>query len=154
MADDMQALNLLSRDPAICDLSASEQDVRLLWSVAQIRISKNHGERAWRAGRWFSHFYDTDQRHSIRLNGRADQPLRPGEGDLDTLSTHLAHIRTWTYVANRNDWLDDPSTGRNVAEQLKTACRMPCTLAHGAVCRPKLFRPDAATARRRGKGRD
>ena len=29
-------------------------------------------------------------------------------GDIDTLSNRIAHVRTWTFVANRQDWLDDP----------------------------------------------
>jgi len=28
-------------------------------------------------------------------------------GDIDTLSNRIKQIRTWTYVANRNNWLDD-----------------------------------------------
>jgi len=30
------------------------------------------------------------------------------DGDIDTLSTRIAHIRTWTFAANRPDWLADP----------------------------------------------
>ena len=30
------------------------------------------------------------------------------DGDIDTLSNRIAHVRTWTYVANRPDWLADP----------------------------------------------
>ncbi|HMN88348.1 MAG TPA: helicase, partial [Bauldia sp.] len=30
------------------------------------------------------------------------------EGDIDTLSNRIAHIRTWTFAANRPQWLRDP----------------------------------------------
>src|SRR5690606_26813394 len=30
------------------------------------------------------------------------------DGDIDALSARLAEIRTWTFVANRQTWLDDP----------------------------------------------
>ena len=30
------------------------------------------------------------------------------DGDIDTLSNRIAHVRTWTFVANRPDWLADP----------------------------------------------
>ena len=30
------------------------------------------------------------------------------DGDIDTLATRIAHIRTWTFVSNRVDWLADP----------------------------------------------
>ena len=31
------------------------------------------------------------------------------DGDIDTLSNRIAHIRTWTFAANRPDWLQDPA---------------------------------------------
>ena len=30
------------------------------------------------------------------------------DGDIDTLANRIAHIRTWTFVVNRADWLDGP----------------------------------------------
>ncbi len=32
------------------------------------------------------------------------------DGDIDTLSARIAQIRTWTFVANRPDWLERPRT--------------------------------------------
>jgi len=47
------------------------------------------------------------------------------DGDIDTLSTRIAHVRTWTYVANRPDWLADPEhwqgTARAVEDKLSDA---------------------------------
>jgi ATP-dependent RNA helicase SUPV3L1/SUV3 len=37
------------------------------------------------------------------------------DGDIDTLSTRIAHIRTWTFVANRPDWLADPEHWQGIA---------------------------------------
>jgi ATP-dependent RNA helicase SUPV3L1/SUV3 len=37
------------------------------------------------------------------------------DGDIDTLSNRIAHVRTWTYVANRQDWLADPEHWQGVA---------------------------------------
>ena len=130
MADDMQALNLLSRDPAICDLAASEQDVRLLWSVAQIPDFRKTmaSEHSGLVGEIF-----TFLRHEAGVIPSAWMDEQIGrcdrvEGDLDTLSTRLAHIRTWTYVANRNDWLDDPQhwqeRSRTVEDRLSDALHM------------------------------
>ena len=42
-----------------------------------------------------------------RLGRRSGGPLERVDGDIDALITRLAHIRTWTYVAYRADWLDD-----------------------------------------------
>src|SRR5690606_19035426 len=37
------------------------------------------------------------------------------DGDIDTLSARIAHIRTWTFVANRPDWLADPEHWQGLA---------------------------------------
>ena len=29
------------------------------------------------------------------------------EGDIDTLTTRIAHVRTWTYVSHASGWMDD-----------------------------------------------
>jgi ATP-dependent RNA helicase SUPV3L1/SUV3 len=41
------------------------------------------------------------------------------EGDIDTLSTRIAHVRTWTFVANRPDWLADPEHWQDVARAVE-----------------------------------
>ncbi len=47
------------------------------------------------------------------------------DGDIDTLSNRIAHVRTWTFVANRPDWLADPEhwqeTTRAVEDKLSDA---------------------------------
>jgi len=47
------------------------------------------------------------------------------DGDIDTLSNRIAHVRTWTFVANRPDWLADPehwqATTRAVEDKLSDA---------------------------------
>ena len=41
------------------------------------------------------------------------------EGDIDTLSNRIAHVRTWTYVANRPDWLADPEHWQGVTRAIE-----------------------------------
>ena len=47
------------------------------------------------------------------------------DGDIDTLSNRIAHVRTWTFVANRPDWLADPehwqAVTRSVEDKLSDA---------------------------------
>src|SRR6185503_3765813 len=47
------------------------------------------------------------------------------DGDIDTLSNRIAHIRTWTFAANRPDWLADPehwqAVTRGVEDKLSDA---------------------------------
>jgi ATP-dependent RNA helicase SUPV3L1/SUV3 len=110
MVDDVIALENVSRDPEVCDLAQAPAAVALLWDMCQIpdyrKISAaSHAEIVAALYRfvmgpkgkipadWFA--------HQVAQADRTD-------GDLDTLSNRLAQIRTWTFVSNRADWLDDP----------------------------------------------
>ena len=50
--------------------------------------------------------------HQIEQADRTD-------GDIDTLSTRIAHIRTWTFAANRPDWLADPEHWQGVTRAIE-----------------------------------
>ncbi|MCB9994744.1 MAG: helicase, partial [Hyphomicrobiaceae bacterium] len=40
-------------------------------------------------------------------------------GDIDTLSNRIRQIRTWTFVANKKDWLDDPNHWREKTSDIE-----------------------------------
>jgi len=110
MADDTLALETVSGDRELTDLATSPEAVARLWDVCQVpdyrKISaQDHAELVSAlykflmspAGRipadWFA--------KQVAFADRTD-------GDIDTLATRISHIRTWTFVSNRRDWLDDP----------------------------------------------
>src|SRR6201987_1904055 len=41
------------------------------------------------------------------------------DGDIDSLSGSIAQIRTWTFVANRPDWLSDPDHWQNITREVE-----------------------------------
>ena len=41
------------------------------------------------------------------------------DGDIDTLATRIAHIRTWSFIANRSDWLDNPAGWRERTREIE-----------------------------------
>ena len=43
------------------------------------------------------------------------------EGDIDTLSSRIAQIRTWTFVANQPDWLAEPAAWRDETKAVEDA---------------------------------
>ncbi len=113
-ADDYLALKTLLQDADAMHRAQSRDRVELLWHVCEIpdfRKSLHDGHI-----RLLSQIY----RHLCDRNGRLPADWVQGqltridrtEGDIDTLSNRLAHIRTWTYVAHRSagknaGWLDD-----------------------------------------------
>ena len=110
-ADDQLALAALARDPEIAALAKSRARVRLLWEVCQIpdfrKILTDAHTRL--LGQIFRHLATAEEK--LPPDWVADQIQRIDrvEGDIDTLTQRIAHIRTWTYIAHRVDWLADPA---------------------------------------------
>ena len=131
IADDQQALKLLSRDPQSLDLLGGDEGrLRLLWEVAQIPDFRKTtmGEHAALIGELFAFLVsDEGAIPEAWLAERIERCDRL-DGDLDTLSMRLAHIRSWTYIAQRNDWLADPThwqeRARHVEDRLSDALHM------------------------------
>ena len=110
MADDVTALESVCHDREILAFAAAPAAVGRLWEVCQIpdyrKISpQNHAELVATLYKflmapaeripedWFA--------NQVAFADRTD-------GDIDTLANRIAHIRTWTFVSNRGDWLVDP----------------------------------------------
>ena len=110
-ADDMAALELLSRDPEIAREAGSENGVHALWDVCQIPDYRNitGGDHAALLGKVFRYLRTGTGTIPTDWLARQVSYADRADGDIDTLSNRIAHIRTWTYIANRSDWLDHPA---------------------------------------------
>jgi len=120
VAEDILVLEHAARDDDTRAKANGRAAVELLWAVCQVpdyrKIAPaNHAELVTtlygfltREGKiptdWFA--------------GQVAQADRT-DGDIDTLSTRIAHVRTWTFVANRPDWLADPDHWQGVARSVE-----------------------------------
>jgi len=120
VAEDILVLDHAARDDDVRGMTRTAADVERLWDVCQLpdyrKIAPaNHAELVvtvygflMRDGQieadWFA--------QQIALADRTD-------GDIDTLSTRIAHIRTWTFAANRPDWLADPEHWQEVTRAVE-----------------------------------
>ena len=120
VAEDILVLDHAARDDEVRRLIGSSADVERLWEVCQIPDYRKiapatHAELAVtiygflkREGKipidWFA--------KQVALADRTD-------GDIDTLSNRIAHIRTWTFAANRPDWLADPEHWQDVTRGIE-----------------------------------
>jgi len=106
-ADDQLALAALMRERDLAERAWGPAAVRLLWEVCQIpdfrrTMTDSHAKFLAQA---FRHLAGPHERlpeawvaeHVARLDATA--------GDIDTLTNRIAHVRTWTYIAHRPDWL-------------------------------------------------
>jgi ATP-dependent RNA helicase SUPV3L1/SUV3 len=108
-ADDQRALDLVTRDPDVVRCLGSAERVAMLWDVAQVpdyrKIAPaNHADLIATLFRFLVEKGTIPGDWIARRLAEADRV----DGDIDTLSARIAHVRTWTFVANRPDWLTDP----------------------------------------------
>ncbi|MBB5752451.1 helicase-related protein [Prosthecomicrobium pneumaticum] len=108
-AEDVAALHFAARDPEVRDLAVGAERVALLWDICAIpdyrRIAPaNHAELV------IDIFGHVARRGAIPEDWFAAQVSYADrtDGDIDTLANRIAHIRTWTFAANRPNWLADP----------------------------------------------
>ena len=113
-ADDLMALKTLAREAEIRARASDAKSVRLLWDVCRVPDFRgiSHNEHASLLEGIFTHLHE---RGSIPNDWFLRQVKRIDrvDGNIDTLSKRVAFIRTWTYVAQRNGWIDDENYWRD-----------------------------------------
>ncbi len=121
MAADVAALELLTRNEEVMALADSPETVELLWEVCQIPDYRNitGADHAHLVAQIFRFLRGPegviDEDWLARQVARCDKP----EGDIDTLSNRIAHVRTWTFVANRSRWLKDAEYWRGRTREVE-----------------------------------
>ncbi len=120
LASDVAALEWLSRQEEIRRLADSPEAVRQLWEACQLPDYRNVSG-AEHAGIVAALFRFLRDRGRIDEDWLARQVARCAryEGDIDALSSRIAHVRTWTFVANRSHWLDDPLHWQKVTREIE-----------------------------------
>ena len=120
-ADDERALAALRRMPDLAQRARTPDGVRRLWEVCQVpdfrkTMSDQHT-------RLLAQIY----RHLSSGPGRLPEDwvaghlarMDRGDGDIDTLVARIAHVRTWTYITHRGDWIRDPAHWQDRARTIE-----------------------------------
>ena len=108
-AEDEQALHQLLRDERVQDRATNPAAVRLLWDVCQVPDFQHIMTDAHAQLLTTIYLHLTGDGGRLPTDWMAQQVSRldRADGDIDTLTQRIAHIRTWTYVAFHADWLAD-----------------------------------------------
>jgi ATP-dependent RNA helicase SUPV3L1/SUV3 len=120
-ADDHRALQLLSRNAEVTAQASNPGAVRLLWEVCQIPdfrkiMSDSHARFL---AHCFVHLAGQAQRLPSQWVGAQMAQIDRLDGDIDTLMQRIAHIRTWTYITHRGEWLDSAADWQDRARGIE-----------------------------------
>ncbi len=120
ITEDQRVLDHVARDGDVRDMAHGAAAVERLWEACQIPDYRKlspaaHAELVttlygflMRRGRIPDAWFATQVEQADRT-----------DGDIDTLSGRIAQIRTWTFVANRPDWLADPLYWQGISHELE-----------------------------------
>ena len=119
IATDQHALDFLSRNEA-ARLATGVGAVRQLWECCQIPDYRDispaqHGEIVTRVYSDLRRYGKVDADWIAEQVSFCDNSV----GDIDTLSNRIRQIRTWTFVANRRNWLEDPAHWREKTRDIE-----------------------------------
>jgi ATP-dependent RNA helicase SUPV3L1/SUV3 len=120
IAEDQRVLDHAARDADVREMAHGAAAVERLWDACQIPDYRKiapaaHAELVttlfgflMQKGRIPDAWFATQVEQADRV-----------DGDIDTLSSRIAQIRTWTFVANRPDWLADPEHWQGIARDVE-----------------------------------
>jgi len=120
IAEDLRVLDHAARDAEVRDLAHGAAAVERLWDACQIPDYRKiapaaHAELVTSL---FGFLMQKGRIPDAWFAAQVDQADRV-DGDIDTLSGRIAQIRTWTFVANRPDWLADPEHWQGIAREVE-----------------------------------
>ncbi len=150
-ADDHRALQALARNREVAALARHRGAVRLLWEVCQIPdfrkvMSETHTRLL---AHIFGHLAGPEERLPTAWIAAQIANFDRVDGDIDTLMARIAHVRTWTYITHRGDWVEGATAwqerARGIEDRLSDALARP---DHPALRRSPLSLSGAAAGLR------
>jgi ATP-dependent RNA helicase SUPV3L1/SUV3 len=120
IAEDLRVLDHAARDVEVRDMAHGAAAVERLWETCQIPDYRKlspaaHAELVTTV---FGFLMQKGRIPDAWYASQVDQSDRI-DGDIDTLSGRIAQIRTWTFVANRPDWLRDPDHWQGITREVE-----------------------------------
>ncbi len=107
--EDEKALKFFLRDKNFINIDYNKEKLSLLWECCQIPdfVKKTYGNHYQVIENVFKSLNSkkgkiTDDFMHIQL-----LKLNKLEGNVDSLSNRIANVRTWSYVSNKNNWIEN-----------------------------------------------
>jgi ATP-dependent RNA helicase SUPV3L1/SUV3 len=126
-AEDLASLRALANMPEIAALATGYDAVELLWDVCRVpdfrkTVADLHLQLL---SALYRHLMAPAGHLPEAWVGRLVDQLDRTDGDIDTLATRIAHIRTWNYIAHRPSWVEDrpalQERARDIEDRLSDA---------------------------------
>ena len=109
--EDEKALKYFLKDQKILNIGFDKKTLMLLWECCQIPdfVKKTYGNHFEVIGNVFK--FLTSKKGLISEDYMRLQLMKLDklDGNVDSLSNRIANVRTWSYVSNKNNWVENQS---------------------------------------------
>ena len=87
----------------------NRETLELLWECCQIPdfVKKTYGNHIEVVGKVFNFLNSNEGKITNDYMRLQLMKLDKLEGNVDSLSNRIANVRTWSYVSNKNNWIEN-----------------------------------------------
>ena len=107
--EDEKVLKYILKDTEKLQIFNNENELKLLWECCQIPdfVKKTYGNHLEVVGKVFNFLRQSPGKITNKYMKQQLSILDKLEGNVDSLSNRIANVRTWSYVANKNGWVEN-----------------------------------------------
>ena len=107
--EDEKALKFFLRDKNLGNKNLDNKSLNLLWECCQIPdfVKKSYGNHYEVIENVFTFLSKKKQKITNEFMHLQLMKLNKLEGNVDSLSNRIANVRTWSYVSNKNNWVEN-----------------------------------------------
>jgi len=107
--EDEKVLKYFLKDPVKYNISNNNNVLSLLWECCQIPdfVKKTYGNHLEVISKVFSFLNGQSKKVTNSFMKKQLSMLDKLEGNVDSLSNRIANVRTWSYVSNKTNWVEN-----------------------------------------------
>ena len=107
--EDEKALKFFLRDKNLENFKFNDKKLSLLWECCQIPdfVKKTYGNHYEVIANVFKYLSSEKGKITNDYMHLQLMKLNKLEGNVDSLSNRIANVRTWSYVSNKNNWIEN-----------------------------------------------
>ncbi len=107
--EDEKVLKNLLKDTENLKIFTDENELRLLWECCQIPdfVKKTYGHHMEIVGKVFNFLRNDKCKITNNFMKQQLSSLDKLDGNIDSISNRIANVRTWSYVSNKVNWVEN-----------------------------------------------
>ena len=107
--EDEKVLKYFLKDLSTYKISNDKQNLSLLWECCQIPdfVKKTYGNHLEVVSKIFNFLNGKESKITNKYMKQQLSTLDKLEGNIDSLSNRIANVRTWSYVSNKTNWVEN-----------------------------------------------